>query len=143
MGQWNFLSSFYSIPTAAIFATPGHRVLCIENLSHLLSDRKFIVQRAGMSIVRESTEIRKENRAVWPRLGRANAGRFARPYHRATALTKGYIVTTRDERSFPKIPKVVVSTPVTGETDRVPLESKIQDPILMGPPALLSDPSGC
>jgi hypothetical protein len=65
MGQGNFLSSFYSILTAAIFTPPGHPVLCIENLSHLLSDRKFTVQLAGMSIVRESTEIRKENRAVW------------------------------------------------------------------------------
>jgi hypothetical protein len=53
MGQWNFLSSFYSMPTAAISDPPGHPVRCIENLSHLRSDQKFIAQRARMSIVRE------------------------------------------------------------------------------------------
>ena len=41
------------MPTAAISAPPGHPVLCIENLSHLRSYRKFIAQRAMMSIVRE------------------------------------------------------------------------------------------
>jgi hypothetical protein len=53
IGQWNFLSSFYSMPTAAISAPPGHPVRCIENLSHLRSDRKFNAQRARMSIVRD------------------------------------------------------------------------------------------
>jgi hypothetical protein len=34
-------------------------------------------------------------------------------------LTKGYIVTTRDERSFPRLPG---STLVTGEADPVPTQ---------------------
>ena len=41
------------MPTAAISVPPGHPVRCIENLSHLRSYRKFIAQRAMMSIVRE------------------------------------------------------------------------------------------
>jgi hypothetical protein len=53
MGQWNFLSSFYSMPTAAISAPPGDPMRCIENFSHLRSDEKFIAQRARKSIVRE------------------------------------------------------------------------------------------
>jgi hypothetical protein len=45
----------------------------------------------------------------------------------ATALAKGYIITTRDETQLSENPGVVVSTLVTGEADRVPLDSKIKD----------------
>jgi hypothetical protein len=58
------------------FRPPGHPVQCIENFSHLRSDRKLIAQRARMSIVRELTEIRGESHAAWPRLGRSDVAAF-------------------------------------------------------------------
>jgi len=51
------------MPTAAISAPPGHPVRCIENLSHLRSDEKFIAQRARMQSS-ESWNSRRESRGM-------------------------------------------------------------------------------
>ena len=44
----------------------------------------------------------------------------------ATALTKGYIVTTRDERSFPRIPGLAVQ-PGDPRSRSMALDSKVKD----------------